>query len=177
MIVTIPPFDALAVANRFLALAHRDGMSVDHLKLQKLLYCAHGWYLVFTGKPLLSDHVEAWPYGPVIPAVYHQFKSFGNGPITAPALRALQDPFGSTQLVPYELQADKYTDSVLESVWQTYKAYSGLQLSTMTHQAGTAWEKTSNLNQNRTGTDIPDFEIWTEFKQRLDATGRGTTAA
>lgn len=143
MIITLPPFDALAVANRFLSFAHRDKTSLDHLKLQKLLYCAHGWYLVFTGKPLMREHAEAWTYGPVIPSVYQQFKKFGRGQITSPAIRGVEDPFGEMRSVPYELQADEYTERVLESVWKTYKGYSGLQLSTLTHEPGSAWDKVS----------------------------------
>ncbi|MBL8233482.1 MAG: DUF4065 domain-containing protein, partial [Bryobacterales bacterium] len=108
----LEPYEALAVANRFLALAARDKKPIDHLKLQKLIYFAHGWYLAFTGSPLLTEHVEAWQYGPVIPTVYHQFKRFGSATITSPAYRAVEDPFGNMQLVPYEFRATEYADRV-----------------------------------------------------------------
>lgn len=177
MVAIAPPYEALAVANRFLALARRDKLGLDHLKLQKLLYCAHGWYLVFTGKPLLQEHAEAWPYGPVIPSVYHEFKRFGSLPIMVSAMRAVPNPLGGAQLACYELQADEYTDRVIESVWQTYKGYSSLQLSTLTHQPDMAWDKVNKRNDGRTGTDIPDLEIWSEFKRRLDDAGTAASAA
>src|SRR5258708_4237314 len=76
------PWKTLAAANFFLAKGLEDGVSIDPLKLQKLVYFAHGWHLAVTGKPLIDEYVEAWPYGPVIPSLYHRFKSYGADPIT-----------------------------------------------------------------------------------------------
>ena len=46
------PFDPRAVANRLLELARERQLSLDPMKVQKLLYYAHGWHLALTGKPL-----------------------------------------------------------------------------------------------------------------------------
>jgi uncharacterized phage-associated protein len=35
------------------------------------------------GKPLFSDDIEAWKYGPVVRTVYDEYKSFGHSPIVA----------------------------------------------------------------------------------------------
>src|ERR1700676_3931940 len=87
---------ALAVANWFLARAAADGKSLDPMKLQKLIYFAHGWSLALTDIPLIEEHPEAWDYGPVIPSVYHEFKLFGRKPITERAKRfEISDPSGS----------------------------------------------------------------------------------
>jgi len=73
-----PLYRSMAVANWF----------IDHvrnltpLKLQKLIYYAHGWHLALRDQPLIDELIEAWEYGPVVPNVYHEFKEFGNQPIT-----------------------------------------------------------------------------------------------
>lgn len=80
--MTTPPYDPRAVANLLLDLAHDDGLIVSNLALQKLLYFAHGHFLIRTGMPLVQGGFEAWTYGPVHPAVYRAFKSEGDCPIT-----------------------------------------------------------------------------------------------
>ena len=65
-------YDVRAVANFFLDQAQEEGQKLDHMKLQKLAYIAHGWHLAITGEPLFHERVEAWPYGPVIPDLYHE---------------------------------------------------------------------------------------------------------
>ena len=52
------------------------GVSISHLKLQKLLYYAQGWGLVFLKAPLFDEEPEAWVNGPVYRSVYNRFKSF-----------------------------------------------------------------------------------------------------
>jgi len=53
------------------------------MKLLKLTYIAHGYYLGFFEKPLIENEVQAWKYGPVIPELYHVIKRFGNGRVDA----------------------------------------------------------------------------------------------
>lgn len=42
----------------------------DEWKLQKLVYYANAWALVWTGRPLVSDSFEAWRDGPVSRNLY-----------------------------------------------------------------------------------------------------------
>ncbi len=167
-----PPCAAPAVANRFLALARRDGAPIDHLKLQKLIYCAHGWYLAFTGRPLLQEHVEAWQYGPVIPTVYHIFKRFGGDPIDQPAFRHALDPLRSSvvHFAPYEVVPGSYEERVIDEVWKAYGKYSGTELSNLTHREGTAWYRMREEGLGgRLGTDMPDDWIAEEFQGKWNA--------
>jgi uncharacterized phage-associated protein len=48
------------------------------LRVQKLLYYLQGWSLALRGRPLFEERIEAWKLGPVVPEVYHRFKSFGS---------------------------------------------------------------------------------------------------
>jgi uncharacterized phage-associated protein len=82
--MTKPPYDPRAVANLLLDLADRqeDGpLPISNLALQKLLYFAHGHFLIRTGMPLVQGAFEAWTFGPVHPAVYQAFKSEADRPI------------------------------------------------------------------------------------------------
>lgn len=48
------------------------------MKLQKLMYYAQAWGLVWDDEPLFGESIEAWANGPVVPALYNshqgQFK-------------------------------------------------------------------------------------------------------
>src|SRR4051794_9267350 len=78
-------YSAKSIANFFIGLAAAKGEKLSPMKLQKLLYYACGWYAGYTGQPLIDEAIEAWDYGPVIPSIYHEFKRFGSGSITARA--------------------------------------------------------------------------------------------
>ncbi|MGH2922383.1 MAG: Panacea domain-containing protein, partial [Gaiellaceae bacterium] len=43
---------------------------MDTWKLQKLLYYCQVWHLVWEGKPLFSERIEAWSNGPVVRDIY-----------------------------------------------------------------------------------------------------------
>lgn len=159
-------YDALAVANYFLDLAARDGKTLDPMKIQKLVYFAHGWNLALDNSPLVRERIEAWTYGPVIPSLYRCFKRFGASAIAEPAC---QD--GRTPRVGDAWNCDDtdYVKSLLEFVWRTYGEHSGLQLSTITHQLGTPWEiarRSAPLSPSR---PIDDEQIKAYFKREMEA--------
>ena len=62
--------DSNKIANEFLRLAKESGQSLTPMQLLKLVFIAHGWMLGLYGEPLISDDVQAWKYGPVIPDLY-----------------------------------------------------------------------------------------------------------
>ena len=43
---------------------------IPAMKLQKLVYYAQAWSLVWDDKPLFSDRIGAWANGPVVPDLY-----------------------------------------------------------------------------------------------------------
>lgn len=49
---------------------------VDNLKLQKLAFYSQAVSLVIHNKPLFSDKIEAWDYGPVVRSLYSKYKSY-----------------------------------------------------------------------------------------------------
>lgn len=44
------------------------------MKLQKLVYYAQAWSLVWDEKPLFENRIEAWANGPVVPDLYQAHK-------------------------------------------------------------------------------------------------------
>ena len=146
------PHDALAVANFFLDRGAEFGVSVDPLKLQKLVYFAHGWHLAVTGRPLFWQTVLAWPYGPVIRDVYHEFKNYGRNAIDG---RATVFDSETEELVPVGTNFGPITQTVLNRVWDAYKDHSGLQMSAMAHREGTPWHQTVGHLQPAEIRDVP----------------------
>jgi uncharacterized phage-associated protein len=162
--------NALAVANWFLARAEAEGKTLDPMKLQKLIYFAHGWSLAITDVPLIQEHPEAWNYGPVIPSVYHKFKSFGRNRITGRATKLVfpkTGPFAdlaNVTVVSPQIEDDPDAEALLNRVWEVYGPLTGVQLSNMTHAADGAWHRAYyDLAKGRLGVDISDDLIKTEF--------------
>jgi uncharacterized phage-associated protein len=152
------------VANYFLDLAGRDGVPIDPLKLQKLIYLAHGWSLVLLRRPLIKESFEAWNYGPVVPSLYKAFQKFGASPITehAPEV-SMESHYG----------LDNQTKSLLDAVWETYKKLNAIQLSMLTHEPGYAWDLTRRSGRTSPwgSPGIPNELIESEFVQRQQQAG------
>ena len=95
--------------------------AIDPLSLQKLLYYAQAWHLVFCKKPLFRDPIEAWVYGPVIPSIYHRLKNFRYHKISEVALANGNISWNDSEL------------STLNEVWRQYGQRSGGFLVELTH--------------------------------------------
>jgi uncharacterized phage-associated protein len=127
------------VANAFLLKAQNERVQdVDHLKIQKLVYNLNGFYLALYGTSVVGEQFRAWPYGPVLETLYHEFKRNGRTRI----LEWAKDMSQSGDLVAFRPNdADRTFYDTLEAVWDRYKGLSGLQLSDLTHKTGTPWSE------------------------------------
>ena len=143
-------YSAKAVANAFLKIADSEGAQISPMKLQKLIYLAHGWSLGLLNSPLISDSIKAWKYGPVIESIYHEFKSFGSSYIKVKATELSLDE-KTFQLNSFEPEidgTDNEANSVIAQVWKVYNQYSGVQLSNITHQPETPWSRCYTNTRN-----------------------------
>lgn len=71
-------FPVKHIANELLRLAYEGvGELMTNLKLQKMLYYQQGFHLAYFDRPLFEDEIEAWMYGPVVPAMYYEYESYG----------------------------------------------------------------------------------------------------
>lgn len=166
------PYRALAVAN---AIIHRAQEArcrdLDPMKLQKLLYFAHGWHLAITGKPLMDEHLEAWEYGPVVPSVYRSFRRYGAEPISDMGTE-YRDGYLASPGIPND---DTEVHDLLNKVWAVYSPLSGLELSRLSHTPGSPWDTTVKAAKSfygylPKGEDISD-ELVRSYFQKLAANG------
>lgn len=136
-------YNAKAIANLMIDIAKQQGSSLDQMKLQKLVYITHGWNLAIQGEPLISDDIQAWQYGPVIPSLYNEFRNCGRDNITdyATDVQVTEDDLSFSFLPPKVDDGDAHTIDLANKVWEIYGKYTGPQLSNLTHMPGTPWDK------------------------------------
>ncbi len=115
-------YPASDVARYLLAKQDADaGDTISNLKLQKLCYYAQGLSVAVRGEPLYREPVEAWLHGPVIPALYHEYKEYGSAGIP---------PVTNVDTEAFDL-ADRM---ILDDVHAYYGQFSGWRLRQMTHE-------------------------------------------
>jgi uncharacterized phage-associated protein len=161
------PYHAKSVANLFLRKSISDGLPIDPMKLQKLIYFAHGYYLARTQRrdgealPLVNEFFEAWDYGPVLPSVYQEFKGFGSGNITKLAMEFRHEFRANVVALPPT--NDEHLDRISSFVWDRYAKKHSLHLSDLTHKQGGAWDKARRVARGLRGKDIPNDDIRDDF--------------
>ncbi|QHJ76282.1 MAG: hypothetical protein [Caudoviricetes sp.] len=170
------------VANAFLHRSFNEKNFVTPMKLQKLTFLAYGYYLTAieklgeTEKPLITERMErfqAWPYGPVSPCLYDEFKEFGGNVITRVATYPTpQNGRINYTPVPSADDNDPLLKLIIDYVWTTYKSWNAYQLSELSHQSGWAWERIRQAFPGFQNTDIPDSYIREDFKPLVNG---GTT--
>lgn len=164
-------FDSLAVANEILRTARRERIELTPLQLQKLLYYAQGWSLALFDRPLIDEQVEAWKYGPVVNSIYHEFKEFGNQPITSLATTYAESGRRFEPRLNGDDQETRAARAIIERVVELYGGYTGLQLSAMTHAEGTPWHQVYvESGPTLRGTDIPHHLIKSYFETQKQDT-------
>lgn len=136
-------YQPLAVANEFVARHAAETGGIEHMKLQKLTYYAHGWWLAYEADPLLTESPEVWKFGPVFGSLYRVLCPFGARPITEPQ-RA--NPFVDPPRVD-----DERALGLIDWIWNRYGGFSSLKLSDMTHEEGTPWRILAEQN----GYNVP----------------------
>jgi len=152
---------AIIVASNFIELGLEQAKPVTPMKLQKLVYLAHGIHLARFDAPLINEDIEAWNYGPVIRSVYDLFKSWGNRPITE--IPEIEFRVGGKVLRSHlELLTNDEKDSI-NLAWEIGGDLSGPELSNWSHSTGSPWETTykSGGNKKIKRDTIKDYFITT----------------
>lgn len=84
-------YSALEIAKYVISHEHSCNREISNLRLQKLLYFLQAKVLVEKDNPCFSDDMEAWDYGPVVPAVYYYYKIYGSMDIRRNEVFSLKD--------------------------------------------------------------------------------------
>lgn len=103
------------------------------MKLQKLVYYAQAWSLVWDEKPLFPEPIEAWANGPVVYALYNEHRGM---------FRVSDWPQGD----PRKLTKDER--ETIDAVLKTYGDKSSQWLSDLTHMEAPWRETRSDLPPN-----------------------------
>jgi uncharacterized phage-associated protein len=119
---------SLVIAEYFIKKSQLEGRVITNKKLQKLLYYAQAWSLVFNGKKIFDAPIEAWVHGPAIQEVYSAYKVFGFGNITSTINEKAFDIL------------TKEDCAILEDVWKAYGKFDADYLEILTHNED-PWQK------------------------------------
>ncbi|MGD0960413.1 MAG: type II toxin-antitoxin system antitoxin SocA domain-containing protein [Methylomonas sp.] len=153
---------ALSVANAFLDLARAEGKGISPMKLQKLVYYAHGWYLGLFDNPLIDEAIEAWKYGPVIQSIYHEFKRFGSSDIT---VFGTEFDCDAGDFIEPRPEGDELARTLINKIWSEYGCYTAAALSSMTHVSGGPWEASRRDHEQARSVTIKNDLIKDYFKK------------
>lgn len=167
-----PSTTAAAAANEFLNLAGVEGIGIDPMKLQKLLFYGHAYNLAIREAPLFPQDFEAWSWGPVVRDIYFQTREFRRDPVTKrmQEIKKVGDgPLDFHFVIPAGVE-DPETKAFIKSAWDAYKDYTGIQLSNATHAPGEPWtiirDRFGSLDNKPT---IPNDLIADIFKKKLES--------
>ena len=141
-------YKALDIANKIISktdLEHGD--TISNLKLQKMMYYQQGFHLAYFGTPLFDEDIVAWQYGPVVPSVYQEYKSFESNSI-------------STSKEGISLLDDE--EELFNNVYEEYNQFSAVALMKMTHEES-PW-KTTEINSVISRDKMAAF-----FKTQIEA--------
>ncbi len=140
----------LALANTFIERHGRKVNGIQHMKLQKLCYYAHGWWLALQpepSEPFLTERPQVWKYGPVFNSLYNVLKPFGKRPI--------KEPKSDNPFVTPDVVQNAEVIKLIDWIWNRYGQYTAETLSDMTHEEGTPWRNIAKENHYRVRRDLP----------------------
>lgn len=117
------------LCNWFIQKANEKNSPLTPVKLNHLVILADWWYLHRNGESLISEEAEAWPQGPVLPSIYHEYKD-------QPSNSAIDHP--SRRQPPLEPETDAIP--FLEAIWNFYGRYTARQLVRINTSPDSPWK-------------------------------------
>jgi uncharacterized phage-associated protein len=156
-------YSAAIIAYAFVKKGIKEENPVTQMKLQKLVYFAHGLHLALYGEPLISEKFQAWKFGPVVPAIYHEYKLYGSSPILdTEYLFSL----GNAEKYDATLAAlDDKAKKTIALTWEGLKDANAIQLSNWTHKDNSPWK--ANYIDGVNDINIPNEQIQQYFKSNV----------
>lgn len=129
-------YSPVAVANAFLKRAQEDGEPLSPMKILKLVYYAYGWHLALNeGEKLFEEGIEAWKHGPVVASLWGRLQDEEGNVVRSPI-----DHFEDID------PEDRFTEDLIDEVWDAYGDFRAIKLSNLTHMPGTPWYQVKEEN-------------------------------
>ncbi|MDA7941975.1 MAG: DUF4065 domain-containing protein [Nitrosopumilus sp.] len=139
-----------------------------HLQVLKMAFLSHGYTLAIRDRPLFVEEIQAWEYGPVIPALYNALRMHGGAPI--PHLYSCKTLVTSPDLENRMRELGEMFDpenlKVVEKTVEVFRDYKEFQLSYITHMDGSPWR--AAYDRGGQFATIEDDELMSYYKKQLD---------
>lgn len=136
------------VCDYLLSKHDRNGVPINMLKLQKLLFYAQGYSLALRDSPLFDEPIQAWKRGPVVPEVHEKYKSRFSGR-KFDRVRIHCEEKDIDNIVPDEIK------QLLDKLYDDKSHLTGAELSSLTHKEG-PWRLHYNPKQKK---NIPQKDL------------------
>lgn len=134
---TIPVLNSL-LRTAYAAKADDD---LTPLRVQKLLYLVHGWYLAIVGESLFDETFIAGRYGPELLSLHSTLVEYRGVPVD----EYIQEFDVETCDVGYFfVNEERYRQfpAIVKRVFETHRHLTTAQLSSLCHAEGAAWTRT-----------------------------------
>lgn len=113
---------------------------ITAMKLQKLVYYAQAWSLVWEEQPLFENRIEAWANGPVCPDLYREYQG-----------KFMVDAGLSNRGRAENLTNNQRT--TVDSVIKYYRNWTAAELSQLTHQEDPWREARRGISEGERGNN------------------------
>ena len=132
---------------------------LTRVKLASLLYIAHGLHMAFKdGKPLVSEKVRAWTYGPIFAELFNETRVYED--------RAVQHvPRGQREQISYDVRLSPEEAEVIDVVYKSYKYRSDTQLIALNNAVGTPWHETRDGSEYQEIDNDLIFRYFQKFSE------------
>ena len=149
------------------------GYSVSPLKLQKMLYYAQAWHMVFFGREntLFADVPQAWVNGPVYPVIFNAYKDKVVGMCDHLSVKDFgeEDACYGLEIVARRLNLSAEQTELTESVINFYGSKTQNQLVLFTHAEKPWTEKREGLQPYEKSTEALSLDtMYQYYKERHD---------
>lgn len=130
-------YNVLDVSRYVINYSNEKGYGISNLKLQKILYFIQAYFLTSErNKPCFNEKIEAWDFGPVVPEVYHEFKSYGSTLIPTVSTYIIFDKknIWNSHRIEYDDSIIPDSDKqMINDVVDLFSEYSATSLVSLTH--------------------------------------------
>lgn len=150
-------YDPRSVSRTMIDRAAPLGVEMTNLKLQKLLYIAHGAMLAVHNRALVNTTFAAWKYGPVLESLYHDLKIFGSD-----SIKSGDSYIQQWNPIPQE---DAEAISIVDAVLGHFGPMTGYGLIQWSHLPDGPWNAV--YKDNTKNLTIADPEIKRYFREKV----------
>ncbi|GGC02544.1 Panacea domain-containing protein [Dyadobacter sediminis] len=157
-------YSSVLIAGQFVNLGIKESNPVTQMKLQKMVFFAHGLHLAINnGNPLIREKFLAWKFGPVVPTIYQLYKQWGNAPIIERTSILV-----NSKPLEYFSELSESALEAINNTWEITKDVDAITLSNWSHSPDSPWAITyRNIGENGV---IDDNLIKNYFEQQIRST-------